>query len=191
METKPNSRYPRSRRQTKRDRAEDDLFERLTHFDLDAAREDPVVDAVEDRVQEFIDTYGPREQSDAWQQNGYLNAILPSCRESAANTLFHARTALLSEEAITGTIVQKSSQRRKRKDMMSSLRENTDVLVRAIKEELSGDDDPCEKSLEWRGSSYVRWAEFSGQSFGWVALDAIFEAIRQMEEDRASIRRSD
>jgi RNA-dependent RNA polymerase len=196
IETKPNTRHPRSQKKAKRERAEDDLVERFTYFDLDGAREDPVFDAVEDRVQDFIDTYGPWEQSDMDMISQLFERYTSELRGiCAASTLSHARTASLSEEeAIIGTIVQKSSQPRKRKDMMSSLRESTDVLVRAIREELSGDDDPLEKSLE---RAWIAWQlscaagkDFGAQSFGWVALGAIFEAIRQIdEEDGASVRR--
>ena len=193
---KPNTRHPRSKKKAKRGHEEDDLIERFTHFDLDDAREDPVFDVVEDRVQDFIDTYGPWEPSDmeiiARLFERYTSELHGIC---AANTLSHARTALLSEEeAIIGTIAQKSSQPRKRKDMMSSLRESTDVLVRAIREELSGEDDPFEKSLErawmaWQ-FSYAAGKGFGAQSFGWIALGAIFEAIRQIEEENsASVRR--
>lgn len=188
IEAKPNTRHPRSQRKGKHQHAEEDLIEGFTRFDLDAAREDPVFDAVEDRVQDFIDTYGPWEPSDTDMINRlferYTSELHGIC---AANTLSHARTTLLSEEeAIIGTIVQKSSQRRRRKDMISSLRESTDVLVRAVREELSGDDDSLEKSLErgwmaWQFSC-VAGKKFGAQSFGWVALGAIFEAIRQIEE---------
>lgn len=196
IETRPDTRQPRSQRKAKHRRAEDDLIEKFAHFDLDNARDDPVFDVVADRVEDFIDTYGPWEKSDmdSIKQlfERYTSELHGIC---AANTLSHARTALLSEEeAIIGTIVQKSSQPRKRKDMMSSLRESTDVLVRAIREELSGDDDLHEKSLE---RAWMAWQlsctagkTFGAQSFGWLALGAIFEAIREIEErDEPSVKR--
>jgi hypothetical protein len=50
------------------------------------------------------------------------------------------RTSQLSEaEAIIGTIAQKTSQSRRRKEAMSKLREGTDMLVRSIREELARD----------------------------------------------------
>lgn len=195
IEARPDTRQPRSQREAK-GRHADDLIEKFAHFDLDNARDDPVFDVVADRVEDFIDTYGPWEKSDmdSIKQlfERYTSELHGIC---AANTLSHARTALLSEEeAIIGTIVQKSSQPRKRKDMMSSLRESTDVLVRAIREELSGDDDLHEKSLE---RAWMAWQlsctagkTFGAQSFGWLALGAIFEAIRDIEErDEPSVRR--
>lgn len=198
IEARQDTRQPRSQRKAKakHQRAEDDLVEKFTHFDLTGAREDPIFNAIEDRVLDFIDTHGPWEESDAESMkqlfDHYASELQGIC---AANTLSHARSALLSEEeAIIGTIAQKSSQPRKRKDMMSSLRESTDVLVRAIREELSGDDDLQTKSLErawmaWQ-FSHAAGKGFAAQSFGWVALGAIFEEIRQIEEvEEASVRR--
>jgi hypothetical protein len=40
-----------------------------------------------------------------------------------------------------GAVVPKSSQARKRKDMMSKFRDHTDILVRGASEELAGDND--------------------------------------------------
>ena len=42
---------------------------------------------------------------------------------------------------------------------------------------------------KWGSSSHVRQAKISGQSFSWVALGAVLEAIRKIEDDRASVRR--
>ncbi|KAF8807563.1 RNA-directed RNA polymerase 2 [Phlegmacium glaucopus] len=196
VEARPNTRQPRSQRKAKRQPAVNDLIERFTHFDLDDARKDPVFDFVEDRVEDFIDTDKLWKKNDMESMEDlfrrYTSELQGIC---ASNTLSHARSTLLSEEeAIIGTIAQKSSQPRKRKDMMSSLRDSTDILVRAIREELSGDEDPHEKSLErawmaWQ-LSYTAGKTFGAQSFGWVALGAIFESIRQIEEaDGASIRK--
>jgi RNA-dependent RNA polymerase len=55
---------------------------------------------------------------------------------------------MLTEEAVVGAIIQKSPQPRRRKDLISKLREQTDLL-RGIRKELAGDDDtPLEFSLE-------------------------------------------
>lgn len=197
IESKPNTGQPRSqRKRARRERAGDDLIEGFTHLDLDGARDDPVFAIIEDRVQDFIDTDGPWEKNntDLIKQlfERYTSELQGIC---AAHTLSYARTAFLSEEeAVVGTIVQKSSQPRKRKDVMSSLRESTDVLVRAIREELSGDDDSDEKSLERAWMAWLlsrkKGKTFGAQTFGWIALGAIFEAIREIEErDEESIRR--
>jgi hypothetical protein len=45
--------------------------------------------------------------------------MLPNCRECVAHTLSHTRNALLSEgEAVIGTIIAKTSQVRKRADLI-------------------------------------------------------------------------
>jgi hypothetical protein len=72
--------------------------------------------------------------------------------------------------------------------MMAKLRESTDVLVRGIREGLRGDVDvEVEAYLE---RAWMAWElsvrqtqrkEFGAQSFGWVALGAIFDAIREIE----------
>jgi hypothetical protein len=70
--------------------------------------------------------------------------------------------------------------------MMAKLREKTDVLVRGIREELAGETG-VEEYLErawkaWELSvTQTQPKEFGAQSFGWVALGAIFDAIREIE----------
>lgn len=158
--------------------------------DLNLGDDDPLLIAVEERVGDFIDPEEPWVE-EMWNYTNdlfsrYSSELQMIC---AANTLSHARTAHLSEEeAIIGTIIQKSSQPRKRKDLMSKLREQTDVLIRGIREEWSPEDDdtPLEDCLEkvwlaWN-LSLSKGKVFGAQSFGWVALGAIFEVIRQIEE---------
>ncbi|KAJ7666424.1 hypothetical protein B0H17DRAFT_263517 [Mycena rosella] len=73
-----------------------------------------------------------------------------------SHTLSHGRTALLSEEeAVVGTIVARSSQPRKRQDLIAGLREKSDFLVRGVKEELSGDDD-----VTWEECLQRAWLAF-------------------------------
>ena len=47
---------------------------------------------------------------------------------------------LTEEEAVVGTIVQQTPQPRKRKDHMTKLRDQTDLLVKGIRDKLEGDD---------------------------------------------------
>jgi len=70
--------------------------------------------------------------------------------------------------------------------MMAKLRQSTDVLVRGIREELAGDIDV----EEYLGRAWMAWElsvtqtgrdDFGAQSFGWIALGAIFDAIREIE----------
>lgn len=98
-------------------------------------------------------------------------------------TLSSARDASLAEEeAMIGTIVQRTSQPRRRTDMISRLRESTDILVRGIREVLEGGEHDTEEDYLQR--SWFAWQvalehgrEFGAQSFGWVALGAIFEGL--------------
>jgi len=173
-----------------RNRAVEDLEDTFSNFNLADAREDDLFSVVEDHVQEFIDTGRTRDEADVafilQLFTRYASELRGIC---ASSSLSHARSARISEEeAIIGTIAQKSSQPRKRKDMMAKLRESTDVLVRGIREELIGDVDvQAYRYLErawmaWEISvTQTRRKEFGAQSFGWVALGAIFDAVREIE----------
>jgi len=195
-ETKSRPRRPKDKRTN--DKALEDVVDGLSNFSLAEARNhDPLFAAVEDRVNEFIDT-DIREEEDEVSVSEWFSRYTSELHGiCASNTLSHARTAQLSEEeAIIGTIVQKTSQPRHRNDTIAKLREGTDVLVRAIREELAGDDSigifrHLQRAwLAWE-LSVSQGKEFGAQSFGWVALGAIFEAIREIEEsqkERVSIR---
>lgn len=117
----------------------------------------------------------------------YVSELRTIC---ANHTLSHSHSSSLSEEeAFMGTIVAKTSQPRKRKDLISRLREQTDVLVRGVKEELNGDEDtPPEEAIE---RSSLAWefalkkgTTFGAQSFSWLALQSVFEAVRDAEAAR-------
>ncbi|KZT74711.1 RdRP-domain-containing protein [Daedalea quercina L-15889] len=113
----------------------------------------------------------------------------------AAHALSYARSAILTEEeALIGTIVAKTSQPRKRKDMMSRLREQTSSLVKAVRAEISGPDGtPSETSLERAWVAYkvalIQGDYFGARSFAWVALGEIFDAIRDIEEEDKKLMR--
>lgn len=150
---------------------------------------DPLNDAIEGRVSQFIELTVDDVQLKYIGQifSQYASELQGIC---AANALSHSWTAILTEEeAIVGTIIQKSSQPRKRKDMTSKLREQTDFLVRGVREELEGDDDTPEEEilqrawLAWRlANQGSKTNTFGAQSFGWLALGAIFEIIKKIEE---------
>lgn len=77
---------------------------------------------------------------------------------------------------------------------MSQMRERTATLVGNIKGEITGDDDvPLELSLERAWVAYrvatVEEDGFGAQSFGWVALGCIFDAIREIEDEERTILR--
>jgi RNA-dependent RNA polymerase len=155
--------------------------------------QDLIVDTIESRVGEFLDIQDIQDNRSPSSTSQYINQIFDRYVSElrvicVANALSHRRSASLTEEeAMIGTIVQKSSQQRKRRDMMSKLREQTDILVRGVREELAGDNDMLPTAhlerawLAWQ-RSISEGESFGGKSFGWVALGAVFEAIKEIEE---------
>ena len=95
---------------------------------------------------------------------------------------------MTEEEAVVGTIIEKTSQPRKRKETMAKLREHTDYLVKDIRTELAADEEePREAALTrawlaWQLSSREHDL-FGAKSFGWVALASIFETIKDIEDE--------
>ncbi len=76
----------------------------------------------------------------------YVSELRAICTTHALSRSQSQR--LTEEEVFMGTIVAKTSQPRKRKNLISKLREQTDILVRGVKEELGGDDGmPLEEVL--------------------------------------------
>jgi RNA-dependent RNA polymerase len=190
--------YRPRRRQTKRkaksDRVVDGLTQGLMNLDVDTVRDDNLVFAVvEDRVQEYIDTdaaFSQSAQVDAVANlySRYKSDLRGHC---AANTLSSSRFAQLSEEeALMGTIIQKTSVPRRRKDAMTKLRESTDFLVKAVREQLEGDDNSDD--YQYLERAWIAWTisvsrrnasdQFGAASFGWIALGAVFDAIGQIEK---------
>ena len=115
-----------------------------------AGREHILFRTVEHRIMEFI----PLSEESVSEGvittmcqllESYISQLRGVC---AAHALSHSRSAILTEEeALIGTIVAKTSQPRKRKDMMSRLREQTDSIVKAVRTEISGaDGTPAETS---------------------------------------------
>ncbi|KAF5377659.1 hypothetical protein D9615_005257 [Tricholomella constricta] len=159
--------------------------------------DDVVAQEVEFRVSQFLDTaMVPFNEVVEHVQaifHRYVSELRTIC---ATYTLLNSRSALLTEEeVVVGTIVQKTSQPRLRQDMTAKLRERTDILVRRIREELAEDDDDDRKKylerawLAWKVSILER-KSFGGESFGWVALGAIFDAIKDIEDAQLEEARS-
>jgi RNA-dependent RNA polymerase len=180
----------RSQKKQPKEGHEFSLEEVLAAFHLDDTNkeEDVVRMAVEDRVQFFIDTRPLDEDAINYASqlfNRYASELRTIC---TTHTLTYSRSSMLTEEeAVMGTIVAKCSQPRKRKDLMAKLREQTNLLVTAIREDLMGDEDlPLEDALTrawvaWELSAVEKDA-FGAKSFGWVALGGIFEVIKDIEE---------
>ncbi|KAJ7456685.1 RNA-directed RNA polymerase 2 [Mycena latifolia] len=171
----------------------DDLASTLDGLELD---DDPILLAIEANVARFIQTDTRPTDTVAYIAqifSRYASELQAIC---VAHTLSRAKTALLSEEeAVVGTIVSRSFQPRKRQDLISGLREKSDFLVRGVKEELSGDDD-----VTWEECLQRAWLAFQlaigeGKSFGaqsfiWIALGIIFDALKELKEESRATRSS-
>lgn len=142
-----------------------------------------------------------------------VGSSVPAERTSEAQELFEAYAAelrhicvynslntkpLTEEEVLIGTIASKTTQPRKRKSLMTQLRQQTDEIVKRIRIELSG-KSPSSERTELEETLLRAWAAwqvsltigdaFGGKSFGIIALGAIFEVLRDLE-DRDSARGS-
>jgi RNA-dependent RNA polymerase len=114
----------------------------------------------------------------------------------AHNSVSQARGALLTEEeALAGTIVAKTAQARRRQELISRLREDTDITVRDVRAELrdSRDGDTLETRLyrawvAWR-LSVVEHAAFGGMSFWWITLGAVLDAVRAIDDRNRGLER--
>jgi hypothetical protein len=170
------------------------LEEVLADLDLNHEDEDDFIRiAVEERVSGFIELRPIDEDTMNFALqlfNRYASELRTIC---TTHTLTFSRSAMLTEEeAMIGTIVAKCSQSRKRKDLMAKLREQTNLLVTGIREELMGDEG-CELE-DGLMRSWLAWElsnidAFGAHSFGWIALGGIFEAIKDIEErDEGSMR---
>ncbi|KAG5654750.1 hypothetical protein H0H81_003758 [Sphagnurus paluster] len=158
---------------------------------------DLLQEIVEFRVLQFLDIEAEASEEVVDQIQGIFNRYVSELGNACAtHSLSYSRSAVLTEEeAIVGTIVQRTSQPRLRQDMMAKLRDRTDVLVRGVREELAGDsDDVLEDYLErswlaWKASIAAE-KSFGAESFGWVALGGIFDAIKEIEEAQLEESRS-
>lgn len=189
----------RSRRRTRRTQSR--RLQTLTE-DLSAFRlHDPdsaVFDLVERRVRRFLDTEGPWDPSVTDEVARLFKRFSAEFTSIAANhSLSHRNIMLSEEEVLTGTITQKTSQPRSRKEQMTKVRESTDTLVKGVRLELEGDED---RTLEdYLKYAWLAWElsfveakkeKFGAKSFGWLALGVIFDAMKQIEEHDASELRS-
>jgi RNA-dependent RNA polymerase len=184
----------RKRQQIRDDDAEPDLDQVFAALCMDDGQLDPLESAVESRVAKFI-SVDPNSQNVklAIESLGRYSVELQGI--CAGNALQRHKAAMLSEEeAVVGTIVAKCSQRRRRKDNISQLREQTGYLVKYLREELSGDDESSQ--YDWLATAWEAWKvsrqlkdRFGAHSFGWVALGEVFDAIKAIEQDTMSSSR--
>jgi RNA-dependent RNA polymerase len=149
-----------------------------------------VDEAIHDALSRLVPRYISLVEEDVGGVSHTFDRFSSDLFDICANhALSNSRTAVLTEEeAIVGTIIAKTSQPRRRKELMSKLREQTDHLVRGIREQLAGDEDSTQEQrlnrawFAWELSIAERkHKRFGAHSFGWIALGAIFEAIKDLE----------
>ncbi|KAK7694554.1 hypothetical protein QCA50_001740 [Cerrena zonata] len=169
--------------------ANPDLDEIINNFHAaDPLEDDEVTVAVYERVMDFI-AAGRHDDdliSELWELfQQYTSQLHSIC---TSHTLSNKRGAMLTEEeVIIGTIVAKCSQPRKRKDLMSTMRERTATLAQEVGLQIEGDEGTLPyKSLERAWVAYrianLEDDRFGARSFGWVALGEVFDAIKKIEE---------
>ncbi|KAI0724457.1 RdRP-domain-containing protein [Cerioporus squamosus] len=158
--------------------------------------EGEVMSAVRKRVSEFIDVHKDHDDDTITAIWELYNAYCPRLRSICSDFILSpSRSVMLTEEeAVVGTIVAKCSQRRKRKDLMSQMREQTMTLVDSVKDEIHGNEDTShEAGLQraWTAYrlAYVEGDTFGARSFAYIALSSIFDGIKDIEQERTLARR--
>ncbi|KAH9916863.1 RNA dependent RNA polymerase-domain-containing protein [Fomitopsis serialis] len=153
-----------------------------------------VLQSVTTEVRTYLGRYRPDEPLVTTTWNLFIIYASRLREICATHAVSASRSSMLSEEeVIIGTISAKCAQTRKRTDMTAKLREQTATLVNGICAELSGDEGIAPSThLKQAWTAYrvsctlSGW--FGGQSFGWIALGELFDAIREVqEEDRESV----
>lgn len=149
---------------------------------------DPRIGPVQKRVERFVKTTDISKQlyENARTLFSHYKAQLHGI--CVTRTLSSSRHGSLAEEEVfIGTIAQRYPDSRRRKEMLSRLRDTTGAQVRHVRQALEGDKDSSAEDVLRR--SWCAWQvalskgrEFGAQSFGWLALGCIFEAIAGIEE---------
>jgi hypothetical protein len=182
----------RKRQQVREDQPEADLDELFAALCMNDREGDPLESAVECRVAEFIPVDGPDSESVKLaieSLDRYSRELQGICACNAIQRHGHKAATLSEEEAVVGTIIAKCSQRRRRRDAISQLREQTGFLVKCVRDELSGDDNSSQN--DWLATAWTAWKvsrklkdRFGAQSYGWIALSEVFDAMKAIEQDR-------
>ncbi|KAG5353249.1 hypothetical protein C0989_008984 [Termitomyces sp. Mn162] len=185
----------RPRRQQSNRRMMDEISNALDTNLLLTDDDGELVQVVQDRINEYIDTSQQFPAETVEQVKGLFHTYISGLTSICTTYSLSYHRPLTEEEAVVGTIVQKTSQPRLRTDMIAKLREHTDILVRSVREELAGGND--ENPEEYLQRAWLAWklsiverSSFGGESFGWVSLGAVFDAIKEIEDIRLEEMRS-
>lgn len=168
----------------------DDAVEFIGGEDDDEDSDD-ITEALRQRVSKFIRVDRLEEQliAEIWDlAESYRMQLQGICADHSLSPSTH--TILTEEEAVVGTIVAKCTQPRRRKDMMSKMREHTTSLVQDVEHQLAGELGTLpEVSLRRAWVAYrissLAADRFGAKSFGWIAMRGIFDSIREIESDQA------
>lgn len=154
---------------------------------------DEVSSTIMDHVSSYIPLDDHDEQliSEIWEMAESFRLQLQTI--CADHTVSRTRDAVLTEgEAVVGTIVAKTSQRRKRKDAMSKLREHMSSLVQDVEHQLAGEPGTSPKDSLRRGwvayrISLLTAHQFGARGIGLIALREIFDCISAIDGDTDGI----
>jgi len=174
---------------TQRERMhEDDDDHLVAQFGRVSLRDDDQVDvAVRGRVTDFIDAdVDPDHRIRAFALFERYTAELKTI--CASHTISYHRDAMLTEEEVAvGTIVAKTSQPRHRRDVISKLRDQTNLQVKGVRNELISEEDGFLTKLAkawalWRVTQEERDL-VGARTLGLIALGVIFDTIKDFEEE--------
>ncbi|PVG04808.1 RdRP-domain-containing protein [Serendipita vermifera] len=143
---------------------------RLRDLDIDV---NYFEDNTDDIITEMLDSY-----------ERYAGELSYLCKTHSLSP----KIPLSEEEIVAGTIVAKCSQPRMRQDLTSAMRRDATSLGTVIREEIEGSEDASEEDLLQR--AWIAWKvalaageSFGAKSFGLLALDVMFSALRKMEQE--------
>ena len=189
-----NSAGRRKRQYIHDDTPDADLDEVFAALCVGDRHNDVLESAVEGRVEEFIDVepHSRFVKLVVESLGRYSLSLQGIC---SCNALQRGKDAILSEEeAVIGTIAAKCSQRRRRKDAMAQLREQTGYLVKSVRDDLSGDEESTH--YDWLATAWAAWKvsrhfkdRFGAHSYGWIALGEVFDAVKAIEQGEISSTR--
>ncbi|CAE6506582.1 unnamed protein product [Rhizoctonia solani] len=99
-----------------------------------------------------------------------------------------SRSIISEEEVVAGTILELTSQRRRRRDMISEMRTASSALVANVRDVLRGMETGESDHEDWMLRSWAAYQvarasdEFGRKSFGLLALGNAFEAIESVTQ---------
>jgi RNA-dependent RNA polymerase len=168
--------------------APSELMDALSDGTMSETGDDPVLCTIENKVLEFINDVPTSPEEAEIIAQLYQHYVVELQGICATHVLAHRRqTMLTEEEAVVGTIIEKTSQPRKRRELMAKLRDRMDAAVRNVREELAPVHE--EEFRDALRKAWIAWklalreeGLFGSKSFGWIALGSMFDTIRDIED---------